>query len=73
MAFLRHSYLTSSTLAAYPHFQARKLPILGMTVNIVENSAKKFADRASLGKRGTSIYTPFAARLWDTEHSHSNG
>ena len=44
-----------------------------MTVNIVENSAKKFADRASLGKGGTSIYTPFAARLWDTEHSHSNG
>ena len=44
-----------------------------MTVNIVENSAKKFADRVPLGKGGTSIYIPSAARLWDMEHSHSNG
>ena len=64
---------TPHTLAAYAHFQARKLPPLGLAVSILENAAQKFADRALLGEGGASIYTPFAVKLWETELRHSNG
>eukprot|EP00752_Nemacystus_decipiens_P013035 g11532.t1 len=52
---------------------ARKLPPLAMAISILESTAKKCAERVALGQGGASIYTPFGAKLWETEHRHSTG
>lgn len=49
------------------------MPVLGVMIDIMENTAQKFADRAGLGKGGASVYTPFAAKLFETERKHSVG
>ena len=64
---------TLQIMTAYVDFQARKLPPLGLMISMVENTARKFADRAHLGEGAYNNVTPFASKLLETEREASKG
>jgi len=41
--------------------------------DVLEKDAAKLAERAQLGKDGTSVYTPFASAVFERQRKDSTG